>query len=362
MRSGMGDVVFSPLYQVLAARGVRFKFFHSVKRLAYDAQTNSIGAIEMEEQVKLSSPYEPLVRVGGVDAWPSMPRCEFIQNGASLETAIGRGEVNLESYWSPSWQDASPKTLRRGEDYDLVVLGISLGALSEICRDLVEAKPAWAAMVRDVKTVVTQAEQLWFKPTMTRMGWTEAPSVVQGYPPSLGQWLDASHVIPRETWPAQDAPGAILYFCDVWPIGEPPPASDRGFPARELDGVVQASRDWLERYPGTTWPRATRPGSQGLDWDLLVDPSKAVGEARLASQYFRVNVEPSERFVLSATGSTTKRMTADGSGVNGLYLTGDWIRNGFNVGCVESTVISGLQCARAIDGRPRVIVDEHFLR
>jgi hypothetical protein len=33
-----------------------------------------------------------------------------------------------------------------------------------------------------------------------------------------------------------------------------------------------------------------------------------------------------------------------------------------NVGCVESTVISGLQCARAIDGRPHPIVDEHFLQ
>ena len=31
-------------------------------------------------------------------------------------------------------------------------------------------------------------------------------------------------------------------------------------------------------------------------WPLLVDPSNAVGAARLASQYFRANVDPSERY------------------------------------------------------------------
>jgi len=28
MRAGMGDAVFSPLYEVLKLRGVRFEFFH----------------------------------------------------------------------------------------------------------------------------------------------------------------------------------------------------------------------------------------------------------------------------------------------------------------------------------------------
>ena len=39
MQAGMGDTVFTPLYEVLKRRGVRFEFFHDVKRLglAHDA-------------------------------------------------------------------------------------------------------------------------------------------------------------------------------------------------------------------------------------------------------------------------------------------------------------------------------------
>ena len=33
MQAGMGDAVFTPLYEVLRARGVRFKFFHAVTGL-----------------------------------------------------------------------------------------------------------------------------------------------------------------------------------------------------------------------------------------------------------------------------------------------------------------------------------------
>jgi hypothetical protein len=244
----------------------------------------------------------------------------------------------------------------------MVVLGISLGALGDICADLIDVKPEWATMVRQVTTVITQAQQLWFRPTVAGLGWPTGPAVVQGYPPAMGQWLDASHVLPRETWPQADAPGAVLYFCDVWPDGPIPPASDRSYPDRERSGVIDGSRQWLATFPGITWPKAVQPPSSALDWNVLYDPLRESGERRLLSQYFRVNVEPSERFVQSATGTTKFRLTADGSGVVGLYLTGDWIRNGLNVGCVESTVISGLQCARAIDGRPHPIVDEHFLQ
>ena len=39
-----------------------------------------------------------------------------------------------------------------------------------------------------------------------------------------------------------------------------------------------------------------------------------------------------------------------------LYLTGDWIDNGFlNIGCVESTVVAGFTASRAISGYPERI-------
>jgi uncharacterized protein with NAD-binding domain and iron-sulfur cluster len=35
MQAGMGDVVFTPLFEVLRRRGVRFRFFHAVTCLGW---------------------------------------------------------------------------------------------------------------------------------------------------------------------------------------------------------------------------------------------------------------------------------------------------------------------------------------
>jgi hypothetical protein len=44
-----------------------------------------------------------------------------------------------------------------------------------------------------------------------------------------------------------------------------------------------------------------------------------------------------------------------------LYITGDWIDNGFNAGCIEATVMAGLQTARAISGENITIHGEKDL-
>ena len=75
------------------------------------------------------------------------------------------------------------------------------------------------------------------------------------------------------------------------------------------------------------------------------------GVARLEGQYFRACIDPSDRYVTSAKGTIEHRLPADGSGFANLTLTGDWIDNGsLNLGCVESTVIAGLQAAEAVTG------------
>jgi uncharacterized protein with NAD-binding domain and iron-sulfur cluster len=76
------------------------------------------------------------------------------------------------------------------------------------------------------------------------------------------------------------------------------------------------------------------------------------GDFKIVSDYFRANINPTERYVQSVAGSTAFRLRANESGLDNVILAGDWTKNGFNAGCVEAAVMSGIQAANAIAGRP----------
>src|SRR5437870_7518153 len=73
MQAGMGEAVFAPLYQVLRARGVQFRFFHRVDALRLGEDGCSVDAIEVgvqAEPARGAGGYEPLVRVRELACWP----------------------------------------------------------------------------------------------------------------------------------------------------------------------------------------------------------------------------------------------------------------------------------------------------
>ena len=100
------------------------------------------------------------------------------------------------------------------------------------------------------------------------------------------------------------------------------------------------------------WPRAARDGD--FRWDLLSGNhgDTADDETRLDGQYLRANVDPSDRYVLSLPGTGRYRLRADESGYGNLALAGDWIDSSLNAGCIEAAVVSGIQAANAVLGRP----------
>src|SRR5439155_7174197 len=72
MEGGMGDVVFAPFYTVLERRGVKFAFFHSVKKLGLSSDRRAVENIEIERQVRLKDgdgEYRPLCEVQGLPSW-----------------------------------------------------------------------------------------------------------------------------------------------------------------------------------------------------------------------------------------------------------------------------------------------------
>jgi uncharacterized protein with NAD-binding domain and iron-sulfur cluster len=368
MEAGMGDTVFAPLYLVLKSRGVSFKFFHKVEHLGLSADRQQVETIAVAEQVKLKvKEYQPLRTVKQLPCWPSEPLYEQIVDGEKLEAR----RVNLESAWA-DWPSHDKLILRRGIDFDEVILGISLGGLPAVCQELIEASPAWRDMVDKVPTVQTQAFQVWTTRSLEELGWpipdgdpTRTP-VLGGYAQPQNTWADMSHLIPREDWPEDQQPGSIAYFCG--PMEGPPaapPAAERDFPKREATRVKDFATQWLRDNATFLWPRSVRSGAlndggflESFDWQDLADLGSpaTIGPARFERQFWRANVDPSERYVLSTKGSIKHRLKSDRSGFDNLFLAGDWTLNGLNIGCVEAAVVSGLEAARAITGDQRAPV------
>jgi uncharacterized protein with NAD-binding domain and iron-sulfur cluster len=349
----------------LVKRGVKFKFFHKVEELVPDGA--QIGSIRMTQQVQLAgADYDPLVPVKGLDCWPSEPLYDQI-NPAQAALLQEKG-INLESHWTDwpeVYQDAYGKplpavTLQRGVDFDQVVFGISIGSLPVLCPQLLAQSPALLATSEKVQTVATQAYQVWLDKDLTQMGWAYQPDgqqpVLSGFTEPYDTWAPMDQLLVREDWPAPLDPRNVSYFCSALPVDSYPPASDHDFPRRMAEAAKQGAVNQLSKEIASLWSAAGPAGA--FPWNWLVDGSEATGVQRFDAQYWRANVDPSERYVMSVAGSTRYRLRTDQSGFANLFLTGDWIKTGINAGCVEAAVMAGMQTSRAISGYPVVIEGE----
>ena len=348
MQSGMGDIVMTPLYEILKKRGVNFKFFHAVKNLGLNDDKTQIDTVEIGVQAHVKSgEYNPLYDVKGLACWPSLPFYDQLVEGEELQAS----DINLESFWSP-WKDPETLNLKRGVDFDEVVLGIPVAAHPYICPELISASEKWADMTSKVQTCRTLAMQLWNSKSLQDLGWDMDSPVMDGYAQKFNTWADMSQVIPSENFPDEMVKN-IAYYCGPMPGGIPP-RTETDFPARALRQVQQQGISWLGANSGYLWPKvAPLASAEGFDYSVLVDPSGATGEDRIYSQYHRANIDPSERYVLSLTDTTKYRLKPGESGFSNLKLAGDWTDNEFNVGCVEATVMSGLLASNALCGYPK---------
>ncbi len=368
MQAGMGDVVFTPLYQVLKKRGVKFKFFHKVEELIPDI--DGVGEIRLTKQVELAngeSDYDPLVDVKGLPCWPSAPK--FAQIAPADAQLLQKNDVNLESHWS-NWPELYQKqfgrplpsvTLKRGRDFDKVVLGVSIDSVPVVAPQLIARSTALCTTTEKVKTVATQAYQVWMDKDISNLGWSTWPSdkqepVLSGFTEPFDTWAPMDQLLDKEQWPKDDEPKNVSYFCSAMPMASYPPPSEFGFPDQCLDVVKQNAINQLQSQIVNLWPRFG--SGSACKWGELVDPSRGTGVQRFDRQFWRANVDPSERYVISVVNSSQYRLTTDGSGFSNLYLTGDWIKTGLNAGCVEGAAMAGMQASRAIAGYPQIIKGE----
>jgi uncharacterized protein with NAD-binding domain and iron-sulfur cluster len=354
---GTGDTVITPLYTVLAQRGVRFEFFHKVESLQLSADGQRVAQVTLRQQATTRSgqPYEPLEH----GEWPARPRCAELVEGDEIKQLPAD---ELESYWSGYRADQTV-TLAEGSDFDELVLAISLGALPLICAELLQQDARWRDMVAQVKTVETQSMQLWFDQSSNELGiQTHTNRPIPREDTGLGAGLatpydgfsDFSSLIAFEHWPPASRPKALWYFSDVINTAHDiSPVGDPTYPQRRRDDAFANAKRFLAHDIGRLLSRF----GTGFDYQRLVpppgSPPPASNDERLAQQVVRANFQPSDRYVQALAGSTRFRLDAGRSPrFANLSLAGDWTYNGLNVGCVEAAVMSGLLAANDLLGRP----------
>jgi uncharacterized protein with NAD-binding domain and iron-sulfur cluster len=372
MAAGMGDTIFTPLYKVLKSRGVTFEFFQKVTNLGLSADKKNIDTVDIDVQAEVKperkDSFCPLVKVPttiqgqarSLSCWPDRPKYDDLVQGEEMKQA-SLVNPDIESYWT-DWKPTPEikRQLRAGKDFDIIVLGISLGALPFIARELIaqdgtpqttpnfEALSKWRNMLDNIKTVRTQGLQLWLDDTAGDMGFqlpqqfTDKPLLCSFVEP-FDTWCDMTHLIPAENFASP--PKQIAYFCNAAPADPTPPDfSNHSYPELQKQKALSGVSQFLDQNAKTIWNKCMDPSN----------PQK-FDRRRVREDFFRLNVDPPEQYILSVPGSRSARLKPGESLFDNLVLAGDWTRSIMDLGCAEGAVISGkLAAAKILEGDPTV--------
>ncbi|HEY1694489.1 MAG TPA: FAD-dependent oxidoreductase [Polyangiaceae bacterium] len=315
--AGMGDVVFAPLYYALAAKGVHFRFQHTVTDVTLGAGsdgTPAVVGIQLTGDGKERTPAELFVTVHGKPCWPTAPL---------VNPPVG------------------PITLGPA-DFDHVICAIPIGALASSVPSLAALAPIKRA-IDGITTIPTESVQLWLDQPLSGLGWAGGRMMLGCFEEPFNSCGDMAQVIPVEDVPGEKA---VLYMSDVY-SGK---ASDSQADAdkRVFDDAVA--------WTGRSLPKML----PGFDGSHLLAPPGAAGKDRVAAQYLRANVSGTELYVGSTPGTVALRLPADGAGVSNLFLASDWVVTEENAGCVEGAARSGVQAAAALTLRASLPVYRQY--
>jgi hypothetical protein len=215
-----------------------------------------------------------------------------------------------------------------------------------LCRDL----KAWRDMAEHVQSVATVSAQVWLDQDLETLGWRRGPAMVAAFDGRFNTWADMSRTLASERMhrdrragmPVRSKARSVAYFCGVIPDGDSKP---------DVAAVRAELRQLLTSGMRPIWPAAYAGGHTAADRAVSADGTQ-VGADQVDDQYISINDDGSNRYTLSLPGSLDYRISPLDATVANMTIAGDWTECGFNAGCVEAAVMSGMLAAHAISGFP----------
>ncbi len=342
LNAGTGDVIFAPLYEVLLARGVEFKFFAQVNAIRLDANYEDIDEVEVafQAEVQGGQSYDPLVEVKDLKCWPSSPNWDQLVDGQQLK-AHGVDFEARQGGWTP----VSQKILKKGVDFDVVISGISIGELPVVAEAIIENKRGWGSMIDQVEAVPTVSMRLDFNEDRLQLGWRQTNALLSGFRPLFTSWEDCTAWIVREDWPSAEVPKNISTYCGVLNL------------AQSGAGIKSEINHWLNHDMDQLFPNSVDSATHTFEYSKLIAPAQAQGADRLDYQWVYSSKSPSDYVALSLPRRSRFRISPNSSTYASLVLTGDWLYTGFG-GTMEAAVMTGMMASRALCGFPEKIAWE----
>ena len=365
-RYSCAQTIMTPLYLALERLGAKVNFFHTVTglELTGSGEERRICGVRLQRQAEVCAgpdAYAPLIREPLPNNPPELPDWPMDPDYAQLVDGEWFREHRFDFF--DAWQadanpHARPALLRAGADFDLVVLGVPLGALPLIDSPLTspvhaDPDPAWRRMIDGIAVTQTMSFQLWLNvPSSSLLA--EPRGLLTAFAQPEPSYGDFTPLITYEDWP-DPKPQYVAYFTGASYSGKPPlpPQCGPDYPQRMQAAWSGKVHDWLSANYAAFYDGQGTPRSFDRFLDLLaVEGEVRTPAQRLEWQHLIADVQPSNLYVLSQPGATALRLGQAESGVGGLILCGDWTRTDMNCGCVEAATSSGMLAARAISNEP----------
>jgi hypothetical protein len=240
------------------------------------------------------------------------------------------------------------RTIKVNADFDAVIFATGIDDFVEVFtrgKDpdtgkyfFAEMPAEWGEMSKHVRTVATQAAQVWLDRDLDQLGWHRGSGIITAFEPPFETWADMTHTLASErAWRTAKKHGkvdsdkvrSVAYFCAVLPERD---VRENG--EKIANNVEKNLTELLDRKIKPLWPAAFRNHHTARDFAI--------------AHHVQANCKGSDRYTLSLPGSIEHRISPLDPSILNMAIAGDWTASGIDASCVESAVMSGMLAAFAI--------------